>query len=130
MVNLPEKGMYIRYRPVLVAMRQRPQSSGTARKIALTGAVTGSGSFDGSGDLSIETTSAAVGTRVWLSGEYTPVQNTPTIVNHGISGLNPLYARCEVLLKCVTAEYDYAVGDFSIGWLPAQLLIPVELILH
>ena len=56
------------------------------------------------------------GTRVWESGEYIPIVNTPTIVTHGISGLNLLYARGEVLLKCVTAEGGYAVGDYAIGW--------------
>ncbi|MDU4960211.1 MAG: hypothetical protein E6X17_06070 [Sporomusaceae bacterium] len=56
------------------------------------------------------------GTRVWKSGEYIPIVNTPTIVTHGISGLNLLYARGEVLLKCVTADGGYAVGDYAIGW--------------
>lgn len=88
----------------------------TKRTIALTGAVTGSGSFDGSANLSIATTSAAVGTRVWVSGEYTPVTNTPTIVAHGISGLDPLRASVEVLIKCAVAEWDYNVGDFAICW--------------
>ena len=59
---------------------------------------------------------AAVGTRVWVSGEYAIVQNTPTIVEHGISGLNPLYAQGELLLKCMEAEQGYAVGDYAMGW--------------
>jgi len=59
---------------------------------------------------------SVIGSRVWISGTYTPVQNAPTIVNHGIAGLDPLYARGEVLLRCVVAEFGYSVGDYAIGW--------------
>lgn len=63
----------------------------------------------------ISKTDIGYGTQVWVSGEYTPVANTPTIVNHGIAGLNPLRARCDVLLKCVTAEHGYSPGDYMIN---------------
>ena len=44
----------------------------TARKISLTGAVTGSGTFDGSGDVSIETSAVSIptsdtGGNIWIS---------------------------------------------------------------
>lgn len=60
-------------------------------------------------------TDIGYGTQLWVSSEYTPVANTPTIVNHGIVGLNPLHARGEVLLKCVVAEHGYSVGDYMIN---------------
>ncbi len=54
------------------------------------------------------------GTRLWVSGEYTPVTNTPTIVTHGLN-IDPLRCKCDVLLRCVVAEWGYAVGDFGIS---------------
>ena len=54
------------------------------------------------------------GTRLWVSGEYTPVANTPTIVTHGLN-IDPLRCKCDVLLRCVVAEWGYAVGDFGIS---------------
>lgn len=60
--------------------------------------------------------SGLTGTRVWVSDEYTPIQNTPTVVSHGITGLDPLYAKCDILLKCVEAEQGYSVGDYACGW--------------
>lgn len=101
----------------------------TARTLQLTGDVTGSATYDGSAGTSITTTvindshshTAATlpsypGTNLWVSGEYTPVANTPTIVTHGIVGLDPLKARVDVVLKCVVAEWEYNAGDFAICW--------------
>jgi microcystin-dependent protein len=53
--------------------------------------------------------------RKWASGEYTPVLNTPCIVNHGLD-IDPENCLCDVRLKCVVAEGGYSVGDFAIGW--------------
>ncbi|MFJ5441766.1 hypothetical protein [Pectobacterium sp. CHL-2024] len=55
-------------------------------------------------------------TRVWVSGEYTPVINTPTILNHGLVDIDPLRCRVDILLKCVNANNGYNVGDFAVGW--------------
>ncbi|MBN3093470.1 tail fiber protein [Pectobacterium brasiliense] len=55
-------------------------------------------------------------TRVWVSGEYTPVINTPTILNHGLVDIDPLRCSVDVLLKCVNANNGYNVGDFAVGW--------------
>lgn len=53
-------------------------------------------------------------TKVWVSGEYTPVANTPTIVTHGLT-IDPVKCKCDVLLKCVTAENGYSAGDYAIN---------------
>ncbi|MEQ9891378.1 hypothetical protein [Pectobacterium aroidearum] len=55
------------------------------------------------------------GTRIWVSGEYTPVTNTPIVVSHGLVNINPLHCRCDVLVKCIVAEGEYRVGDFAIN---------------
>jgi hypothetical protein len=54
-------------------------------------------------------------TKVWISNEYTPVANTPTIINHNLNLANPLYVKGEVLLKCAVAEYGYSVGDYAMS---------------
>ena len=55
------------------------------------------------------------GTRLWVSGEYQPVLNTPTIVTHGLN-IDPMRCRCDVLLKCVVSQGGYNIGDYAIGW--------------
>ncbi|HHH0388123.1 TPA: hypothetical protein ACPZND_004625, partial [Yersinia enterocolitica] len=55
-------------------------------------------------------------TNVWVSGEYTPVMGTPTVVNHGLAGIDVLHCKADVLLKCVTADAGYSPGDFAAGW--------------
>ena len=56
------------------------------------------------------------GTRPWVSGEYLPIANKPTIVSHGLSGIDPLKCRCDVLLICKVAEHGYSIGDQAISW--------------
>ena len=56
------------------------------------------------------------GTRLWVSGEYLPIANKPTIVSHGLSGIDPLRCRCDVLLICKVAEHGYSIGDQAISW--------------
>lgn len=53
-------------------------------------------------------------TKVWLSGEYTPVANTPTIVTHGLS-IDPAKCKYDIIIKCVAAENGYSVGDYAIN---------------
>ncbi|MDF2873375.1 MAG: hypothetical protein K0R22_58 [Sporomusa sp.] len=60
-------------------------------------------------------TDIGYGTQVWVSGEYTPVVNTPTIVSHGLN-ITPLKTYGDVLLKCVVAEAGYSVGDYAISF--------------
>ncbi|MDE8741739.1 phage tail protein [Pectobacterium polaris] len=55
------------------------------------------------------------GVKIWVSGEYTPATSTPIVVSHGLVNINPLYCRCDVLVKCITAEGEYRVGDFAIN---------------
>ncbi len=54
------------------------------------------------------------GTKVWVSGEYTPVLSTPTIATHGLT-LDPIKCKCDVLLKCITAQSGYSAGDYAVG---------------
>lgn len=54
------------------------------------------------------------GNNVWTSSEYTPVNNTPTTVTHGLT-IDPSKCKCDVLLKCVTAQAGYSVGDYAIS---------------
>ncbi|GKX44578.1 hypothetical protein SOASR015_36120 [Pectobacterium carotovorum subsp. carotovorum] len=65
--------------------------------------------FDGTSDIDLN------GSRVWISGEYTPATSTPIVVSHGLVGINPLHCRCDVLVKCVVAEGEYRVGEFAIN---------------
>ncbi|WP_323636224.1 hypothetical protein [Pectobacterium polaris] len=65
--------------------------------------------FDGTSDIDLN------GSRVWISGEYTPAASTPIVVSHGLGGINPLNCRCDVLVKCVVAEGEYRVGEFAIN---------------
>ncbi|WP_224557174.1 phage tail protein [Pectobacterium versatile] len=65
--------------------------------------------FDGTSDIDLN------GSRVWISGEYTPATSTPIVVSHGLVGINPLHCRCDVLIKCVVAEGEYRVGEFAIN---------------
>jgi hypothetical protein len=53
--------------------------------------------------------------RKWVSGEYTPVLNTPCIVNHGLD-IDPENCIYDVRLKCAVAEGGYSIGDYAIGW--------------
>ncbi|MFQ6256127.1 hypothetical protein ACLMPK_01260 [Yersinia enterocolitica] len=65
--------------------------------------------------------------RIWLSAEYTPVINTPTIVNHGLTIADPLACKADVLLKCVVANNGYAVGETAIGlglWVQSTTVLP------
>ena len=71
------------------------------------------------------------GTRLWISDEYQPVLNTPTIVEHGLN-IDPMRCKCDVLLKCVGAEHGYSVGELvlctsrmSNTWLIDFPLIPI-----
>lgn len=62
----------------------------------------------------IDKADSGYSTKVWISEEYTPVTNTPTIVSHGLT-IDPLKCKCDVLLKCVNAEAGYSVGDYAIN---------------
>ena len=62
------------------------------------------------------------GTRLWRSdvdGGYdlTPVNNTPTIVEHGLNLSDPLDYKCDVRLICVAPEQGYSAGDEAVGWI-------------
>ncbi|CNF18124.1 hypothetical protein [Yersinia intermedia] len=55
--------------------------------------------------------------RVWVSNEYQPVTGTPTIVSHGLTGIDVLHCKADVLLKCIAADLTgYSPGDFAAGW--------------
>ena len=60
-----------------------------------------------------------IGNRVWVSGEYEPKTATRTIVTHNLNLENPLYARGEVLLKCISDEAGYTAGEFCSNWTPS-----------
>ena len=71
------------------------------------------------------------GTRLWVSGEYTPILNKPTIVNHllmntsvdtggimFVEPIDPLRCRCDVILKCEVAQGGYSKGEtIHAGWM-------------
>lgn len=54
-------------------------------------------------------------TRLWVSNEYTPVNNTMTVVAHGLAGLDLLRCKCDVVLKRAIAGDGYAVGDIAVS---------------
>ncbi|HDM8091818.1 TPA: hypothetical protein PXN44_002648, partial [Yersinia enterocolitica] len=65
--------------------------------------------------------------QVWLSSEYTPVLNTPTIVSHGLTIPDPLKCKADVILKCIVANNGYAVGETAIGlalWVQSTTFLP------
>lgn len=65
--------------------------------------------------------------QVWLSSEYTPVLNTPTIVSHGLTIPDPLKCKADVILKCIVANNGYAVGETAIGmsiWTQSARSVP------
>ncbi|ELI8099018.1 hypothetical protein RSG06_002962 [Yersinia enterocolitica] len=65
--------------------------------------------------------------QVWLSSEYTPVLNTPIIVNHGLTIIDPLKCKTDVILKCIVANNGYAVGETGIGlaiWVQSTTFLP------
>lgn len=57
----------------------------------------------------------APNTRLWVSNEYTPVNNTVTIVTHGLTGLDLLRCKCDVVLKRAVAGDGYAVGETALS---------------
>lgn len=57
----------------------------------------------------------APNTRLWVSNEYTPVNNTVTIVTHGVTGLDLLRCKCDVVLKRAIAGDGYAVGETALS---------------
>lgn len=54
------------------------------------------------------------GINVWISEEYTPIVSTPTIVTHNLN-IDPIKSKCDVLLKCISVEAGYSVGDYAIN---------------
>lgn len=66
------------------------------------------------------------GTRLWVSGEYMPVVNTPTIVEHGLD-IDPLKCKWDIVLVCKEAEHGYNVGDTALnaGSVPGSYLAPL-----
>ena len=54
------------------------------------------------------------GTRLWISEEYQPVLNTPTIVEHGLD-IDPLRCKYDVLLVCVEDDQGYLKGEAAIS---------------
>jgi microcystin-dependent protein len=54
------------------------------------------------------------GTRLWVSEEYQPVLNTPTIVEHGLD-IDPLKCKWEALLVCKDSEHGYNEEEYAIG---------------
>lgn len=53
--------------------------------------------------------------KLWVSEEYQPVLNTPTIAEHNL-GINPLCCKCDVLLKCISDDGGYQAGEFAMGF--------------
>ena len=53
--------------------------------------------------------------KLWVSEEYQPVFNAPTIAEHNL-GINPLRCKCDVLLKCISDDGGYLAGEFAMGF--------------
>lgn len=56
--------------------------------------------------------------KVWISPEFQPTSATRTIATHNL-GLNPLHSRGDVLLKCVSDDAGYSVGEYCSNWTPS-----------
>jgi len=88
------------------------------KTISLTGDVTASVSSDLSGNLELVTTvvddshnhTTLANTRVWLSTAFVAATNTQVSFNHGLT-VDVTKAKAEIILRCVTANNGYEVGD-------------------
>lgn len=108
-------------RAVRTTDETRPKSISMLWCVKAFGAVTNQGVVDitalaASLNDKIGRIDVGYGIQLWVSEEYIPVRNSLTSVNHGIVGLNPLYAQGEVILRCIVAEHGYSVGDYAISW--------------
>lgn len=54
----------------------------------------------------------------WVSPGQVLVTNTPTIVTHGLVGLDVELCTLNIRLRCVTANNGYSVGDYAVGFAP------------
>lgn len=68
-------------------------------------------SYDQNGILVDKNTVGAL-TKCWVSDEYMPILGVETVVTHNLNLANLLFAKAEVVLKCVVAEFGYSVGDY------------------
>ncbi|HFY0732339.1 TPA: hypothetical protein ACIGWT_003275 [Citrobacter amalonaticus] len=70
----------------------------------------------GTGDDELPTTSQ-VKLKSWVSAGRTLVDNTPLIINHGLT-IDPDLCILNIRLRCVIANNGYAVGDYAVGFAP------------
>ncbi|TCL38793.1 hypothetical protein EV210_103276 [Anaerospora hongkongensis] len=106
-------------RAARTADETRPKSVAMLYCVKAFGVATNQGAVDVTAlanqiNTKIDKADSGYGTKVWVSGEYTPVVNTSMIVSHGLA-IDPLKCRCDVLLKCINAEAGYSVGDYAIN---------------
>lgn len=57
----------------------------------------------------------------WVSAGRTLVDNTPLIINHGLT-IDPNLCILNIRLRCVIANNGYAVGDYAMGFAPRFLV--------
>lgn len=74
----------------------------------------------GAGDDELPTTSQ-VKFKSWVSAGRTLVDNTPLIINHGLT-IDPDLCILNIRLRCVIANNGYAVGDYAVGLAPRFLV--------
>ncbi|HEN3587753.1 TPA: hypothetical protein U5E11_002337 [Yersinia enterocolitica] len=98
------------------------QDWNSANPIPISGGGTGATT-----DVGARTNLGLALSQVWLSSEYTPVLNTPTIVSHGLTIPDPLKCKADVILKCIVANNGYAVGETAMGlalWVQSTTFLP------
>lgn len=69
----------------------------------------------------IDRADSGYGIKVWISEDYTPTANTPTIASHRLSLTDSQKCKCDVLLKCISADAGYSVGDYAINICTVQV---------
>lgn len=74
----------------------------------------------GNGDDELPITSQ-VKLKSWVSAGRTLVDNTPLIINHGLT-IDPDLCVLNIRLRCVIANNGYAVGDYAVGFAPRFLV--------
>lgn len=74
----------------------------------------------GNGDDELPITSQ-VKLKSWVSAGRTLVDNTPLIINHGLT-IDPDLCVLNIRLRCVIAINGYAVGDYAVGFAPRFLV--------
>lgn len=61
---------------------------------------------------------------VFTNNQYSPVINTPIIVNHNLNLADLSRYNWDVKLKCISPEHNYNIGDYAINPITKSYVSP------